>query len=62
MYSMCNYVYTVKWVYNNKIIDTLNTSCFEFVFTISVKKTSDVAVLHVLEQHGGDPFHDDLNM
>ena len=26
---MCNYVYTVCWVFN-KIIDTLNTSCFEF--------------------------------
>lgn len=61
MYSMCNYVYTVSWEFN-KIIDTLNTSCFEFVSTILIKKTSDVAVLHVLEQHGGDPFHDDLNM
>ena len=37
MYSMCNYVCTVSWVLN-KIIDTLNTSCFEFVFTISIKK------------------------
>lgn len=37
MYSMRNYVYTVSWVLN-KIIDTLNTSCLDFVFTISINK------------------------